>query len=139
MFVLLAVTIASASFAQKGNGKKQKSPEERAQFQSQRMEKHLGLTAEQKTKVYDLCLTRNNKIKVVHDAASTTDQKKSELKTIHQEFRTGLQQVLTPEQWQKREDAIKKHQENKKNGKGKGKGNQNNSSDDDDDDELDNK
>jgi hypothetical protein len=89
-----------------------KTPEERARLQSDKLEKDLGLNADQKKKVHDLILTREQKMDQLRDRKDTTGVH-AERKKIQDEFRDGMKKNLTPEQFKKWEDLKKERKGNR--------------------------
>jgi hypothetical protein len=103
------------------HGRENMSPEDRAKRSSDRLEKKLSLSAEQKTKVYDFALIRVQKAGALK--ADTTKDKKAkgaDMKTIRDEFVSNVNTILTPEQktkWeQMRAEAKARRQEKRKEG-----------------------
>lgn len=124
---MLAFTllIAAAGFAQtntKGDSHTPKTPEQRADAYAARMEKSLGLSAEQKTKVHDLALNRAKQMDELRTKYKGQDKSvwKDERKKVRDDFHAGMKSVLSPEQYTKWIEMQKKHQEQKAGGK-KGK------------------
>ncbi|MBC7487501.1 MAG: hypothetical protein H7282_12190 [Cytophagaceae bacterium] len=75
--------------------------EQKAQRQTDHLQKKLGLTEEQKIKVYDLNYSRITKTKVLRDKNKTTADKqaaKAEHQKIKTNFDAGLKDVLTDDQ-----------------------------------------
>lgn len=104
-----------------------KTPEERANGLTNRMTEKLGLTEDQKAKVYAINVDmakKNDEIR--HNTALTKEDRRAQLKANYLERKSQYKTVLTAEQfakyesWEKEKKA--KHQENKGKGKGKGKG-----------------
>lgn len=125
---LLLVGFTATAIAQtatsKGNGQNKKTPEERATNYANKLEKELGLSGEQKTKVHDLALARANKMKELRDKYKDQDKKvwKEERKKVRDEFHNGMKSTLSPEQYAKWIEMQKKKAENmKEKGKGKAK------------------
>ncbi|HET6989871.1 MAG TPA: hypothetical protein VFJ43_01050 [Bacteroidia bacterium] len=94
-----------------------KTPEQRADGMSSHLEKDLGLTPDQKTKVRDLVLNKeksmdqlNEKYKGQDPCAGATERKQ-----IRDTFENGMKTTLTPEQFQKWQDQKKQHMEQRKN------------------------
>ena len=107
LILLFAVLLAANStFAQdeakKGKGKGKLPVEQRAQRSVDKLDKAVTLTAEQKTKVYDLSLTRATKhdeIKAKYKGQpEKKEEAKAEFKANHKEYRTSVKAILTPEQ-----------------------------------------
>ncbi|MCU0433231.1 MAG: DUF4890 domain-containing protein [Bacteroidia bacterium] len=121
---LLIVGFAVTASAQKPDASKpKKTPEERAANYANKMEKDLGLNAEQKKKVHDLALARATKMKELREKYKDQDKKvwKEERKKARDEFHNGMKATLSPEQYAKWVEMQKKKAEQMK-GKGKGKG-----------------
>jgi hypothetical protein len=138
------VTVAFAQ-GRKGNiEKKDRTPEERATAQTNRLEKQLGLSADQKKQIYSINLDAIKKNEELHAKAKTAG---SDKKAIHAERKANntarvskIESTLTAEQktkWETIKAEQKKRAEERRaaNGKGKGKekGKPANDSDDDDD------
>jgi protein CpxP len=131
---LLLVGFTATAAAQKPDASKpKKTPEERAANYANKMEKELGLNAEQKKKVHDLALARANKMKELREKYKDQDKKvwKEERKKARDEFHNGMKSTLSPEQYAKWIEMQKKKAEKAKGkakekakgqGKGKGKG-----------------
>lgn len=106
---LLSLTAANAQEKPSGGKRSMKeiqhqTPEQRAQKDVDRLNSEISLTAEQKTKIYDLSL---NKAKQTDEARSkqTPGEDRAALektlKTVKQDYRKAVQAVLTPEQLEK--------------------------------------
>jgi hypothetical protein len=96
-----------------------KTPEQRATGFSSHLEKDLGLTPDQKTKVHDLILKREQSIDQLRDKYKGQDpcSWSDERKTVYASFDTGMKATLTPEQYQKWTDLKKQRMEQRKNKK----------------------
>ena len=111
----------------KGGEQPKKTPEERAKQQSQKMAVKLGLSEDQKEKVYKLSLLSARKMDQLRARADNErEAKKAQAKQIQEENDSALKNdVLTPEQYAKyvqmKEDQKKKMGEHK-GGKGHGEG-----------------
>lgn len=126
MACLLLVTGISA-YAQKPETKPApaaKTPEQRADAVSNRLEKKLTLSKEQKTKVRDLALARARKMDELRAKYKDQDKKvwQAERKTVRDAFHSGMKATLSPEQFAKWEAQRKKAIEKRKSGKAKPKG-----------------
>ena len=81
---------------------KNQTPEQRAQFQADKIEKVLSLSADQKQKVYDAALKKNNSIKAAKEKHKNDADKKAgvgpEIKAANQAFVEDVNAVLSPEQ-----------------------------------------
>ncbi|MDQ3111578.1 MAG: hypothetical protein M3R17_16950 [Bacteroidota bacterium] len=103
----LLMLVAFTAFAQTADkrevGHEQKTPEERATAMAAHLEKSLALSPEQKTKVHDLALAKEQKIGQLReqnkgkDRCDWADQRK----LAQDEFLTGMKNTLTPEQYSK--------------------------------------
>ncbi len=113
LLVLTLFVISVSAIAQKRD---QRTPEQRANFVSERMVKKLGITPEQKTKVHDLVLKKATSVKAITtENQADKAQMQAKLKTVNNEFEAELKTILTPEQltqW----TTMKKEWKNKKNG-----------------------
>ncbi len=105
-FFLLTTGAAFAQQADEqpaqGTPRPQQTPEQRATSMSERMTKGLGITDEQKTKVYNLALIKAQKSDELR-ASSTGDKAldRSKMKTINDAFDANLKDILTPDQYTK--------------------------------------
>ncbi len=106
---------------QENKGQNKQTPEQRAQRSVDHLDKVVTLTPDQKTKVYDLALTRAKKTDEIRTKYKGKKEQhenaKSEIKANHKEYREAVKAILTSEQMIK---VKEKARENK--GKGKGKG-----------------
>lgn len=103
-YALIAATLLTASltFAQQTQQREPKTPEERAKKQSERLTTQLGLSDDQKSKIYEINLKEINDSEAVRkDATLSEDAKKEKLKAIHESRKTSYSQVLTDEQQKK--------------------------------------
>lgn len=109
LLVLLALVFAVGTIsAQDAKGKKpakgKPTPEQRAQKSVDNLDKAVILSAEQKTQVYDLALTRAKKVDAIREAnkgKKTPEEReamKKEIKAAHKEYRTAVKAILTQEQ-----------------------------------------
>lgn len=92
--LLVLLTLSAGLFAQTpSNGQRnKKTPEERAQMQTDHMAKRLNLTEAQKAKVYDINFKYDKK--AAEKRRKTIDEKKA----VQLEKRAEMQKVLTAEQ-----------------------------------------
>ena len=134
--VIFSAFIAFTSFAQNqgqhqghqhaGGGHEQKTPEERAENQSQRLTKELSLTAEQTTQVKAIILNKEQKAEEIRTKyASATDKKAEhqEIQALKTSSDAEIEKVLTADQLTKYKE-IKSEKQNHgspNNGKGKKK------------------
>ncbi len=120
--VLMAATllVSSAAFAQQA-GPRGGAPgaaagrEQRAQGGMRMMqEAHekalagLNLNAGQKTKIAELDRKRNNDMKALREKGQTGNREamRGEARKIQEEYRKGLQSVLTPAQWEQYQKSM---------------------------------
>ena len=107
--------------------KKGTTPEQRAQKSVDELNSIVVLTDDQKTKVYDLTLTRVKDIDAVKAKYKGQEDKKqtsdSEIKVIRKNFHESLKALLTPDQLAKLKAAkdAKKQQGANKDGASEGK------------------
>jgi periplasmic protein CpxP/Spy len=122
ILVLAAVSASIFALAQdNGNGKKTNNPkltaEQRAQKSVDGLDKIVTLTAEQKTSVYNLALTRAKKVdelRAKHKGQKEgKDALAKELKQAKTDYRSGVKQLLTEEQ----KNKLKEHHKNNKDKK----------------------
>lgn len=75
------------------------TPEQRAQWKTDRMAEELTLTEEQQKKMTDLHLRVDKKMEAIRTNESLSDeQRKTEMKTVREEKRKELKTILTEEQ-----------------------------------------
>jgi hypothetical protein len=104
LLVFMAFTAFSQTPApQKKNGHEHKTPEERATMIASHLEKTLMLNADQKTKVYDLALTKEKKIDGLREQNKGQDRCawSDKRKQTQDEFDSGMKKILTPDQYNK--------------------------------------
>lgn len=93
------------------------TPEQKAQLQTDKLEKLLSLNADQKQKVYAAALKKNNSIKAAKEEHKNDTDKKEKLgpkiKAARETYVSEVNAVLTPEQKTKwkahREEMKEKH------------------------------
>jgi periplasmic protein CpxP/Spy len=105
----------------------QRSPEQRADMQTQRLTTQLALTAEQQPKVREIFLAQANRMETLRGQRGTADrqamqqQMKDAMTTTDEQLKT----VLTPDQYTKyqqvREQRLEKAKDARKDGKVKSK------------------
>ncbi|MBP6090824.1 MAG: hypothetical protein KA521_06180 [Crocinitomicaceae bacterium] len=103
---MLSITTVSAQ------DKEKKTPQERATMLTERMDKALVLTADQKAKISELNLgvaLKNERIR--KDASLTKDKKKEALEANKATRDMNLKMILTPEQYAKVQKMQAKMQE----------------------------
>jgi len=100
--LVLSLVVAAAAHAQGPSQALQSStPQERATFQTEYMKTKLALTAEQLPKVSALNLETAQKMEPVLKGSEGPLVKLRAMKAIEDQKETGLQGILTPDQFQK--------------------------------------
>jgi periplasmic protein CpxP/Spy len=103
---LLMLAVATSAFAQDEHvSMPQRTPEERATNQTKRMKERLGLTPEQKGRVYEINLfyaRQNDKTKNMQPGP----EKREEKQAIGRDKETDMKAVLTGEQYQKYQQMV---------------------------------
>lgn len=123
--LLLIITAFFTSlnlFAQQDFNKK--TPEERAQKQSERMKKSLDLSDEQYQQIYDIFLKHITDADKIRNSSSVNEDKsgkKEELKALRKTTHSKINTVLTPEQQVKFEQLLKEMKEKRKGKRNKEK------------------
>ena len=110
--------------AKSTNSKKQLGPEDRAVRVLRMMTSQVGLSEAQTAEVREILLKRENvRVAARNEDGSLNPAKKDEVKAANQKANEQLQEILTPEQWQKWEtykQELKKRRAEKKENPGKG-------------------
>lgn len=139
LLLLFGVTalIANASVLQNG-GKNKRTPEQRATQYADSLAIKLGLSADQKAKVYAFALTRAMKMDELRKTYKGQDKKvwKTDRKQVRDNFMAGMKATLTPEQYAQWLDLRKQRAAEKGKGK-KGKATADDPSEGDVDSDLD--
>src|SRR4051812_20297953 len=104
---LLLLAVSTTALAQ---NQQHRSPEERAAKQTQRMEERLGLTPEQKGRVYEINLFYARDNDHANDMKSGPD-KRNEKQAIAHDKNADMKAVLTGEQFQKYQQMVAEHRE----------------------------
>lgn len=95
----LLTGLITAGFAQQGPQKEQKSPEERARRMTEALEKKLNLTADQKSKVYEINLDRAKKMEAMRrENEKKMAEKMEKRRDLTEESDKKLEKVLTADQ-----------------------------------------
>jgi Spy/CpxP family protein refolding chaperone len=121
LLVLIGICSINAATAQNGKGGQPKAtPEQRAQKSVDHLDKTVTLTADQKTQVYNLALSRAQKVDGIRTKYKGQPEQretaKKEIRAAHKEYALAVKPLLTPEQLA----ALKaKRKANKGNAKGK--------------------
>lgn len=107
---------------QENKGQNKQTPEQRAQRSVDHLDKVVTLTADQKTKVYDLALARAKKTDEIRAKYKGNKEQhetaKNEIKANHKEYREAVKAILTSEQMIKVKEKARENRAKK--GKGKG-------------------
>lgn len=126
MLMMCVVLCVAVSWGQSPDGKKHKSPEEKANKVSGELATQLGLSMDQKQLVYDAVLTKATQMKAKKEALRESgvlkeemkEAMKSERKAIREEMAKTMKSILTPEQFEKwkalRKERRQEHQQKKK-------------------------
>jgi periplasmic protein CpxP/Spy len=125
LFIAFTLAVSFSSFAQQQNKKQPKTPEERAEHQSQRLTKELSLSADQTSKVKAVLLQKDQQEETIRNKyANATDKKgeHTEMKTLREQKEAELKQIFTPDQFTKYEAMKKQHKENTHNNQTEGQG-----------------
>lgn len=109
---IVAAVFAVSSFAHDG-GKGPKTPEQVATKKADKLKTELGLTDDQRTKVYAILLDNTTKIQAIK-AKYPNDKKaaQAEIKPLRQASESSIKAILTPEQIVKW-DTLKKEKKAK--------------------------
>ncbi len=115
---VFCIGFAGSSFAQQMDKKHEmKSPEERAKMMTEMMDKKLSLTADQKSKIYEINLERARKMEKMRSADSKERAKKMEdRKELMSESDKKMQKVLTAEQRKTYDELKARRMEREKKG-----------------------
>ena len=113
--LMLCILIASSTvFAQQGQMPK-RTPEERAQRQSQWMQQNLSLTDDQNKKVYDIMLSS---AKQMDDARSAGGDMRTQMQDINAKRDAAMKGVLTADQYQKYQQHTQEMRQQRRAGMG---------------------
>ena len=97
-----------------------KKPEERAQKSVDQLNQTVGLSDDQKTKVYELALARAKKVDAIKEKykgqEANREVAKKEMMIVKKEYRQSTKALLTPEQLQKLKTKAKESGHNKEKG-----------------------
>ncbi len=120
-FSFLLLLCSAAAFAQApakdaAAPREPKTPEQRATALADRLEKDLALSADQKTKVHALALTKAQKMDQLREQNKGKEKTTwaDARKQVRDEFTAGMKSVLTPEQFAKWEAQKKEHRRHAK-------------------------
>ncbi|ACT96323.1 hypothetical protein [Dyadobacter fermentans] len=115
---LLAILMAFASFtafAQRGGGNM--TAEQRAENQTKTLTENLKLSDDQQKQVYNLSLTRAQKIQEMRDAQKMD---REQMRASMETFNTELAKILTVEQQEKYKTMLEDRRNNRGGGGGGG-------------------
>ena len=109
--ILASLIISFGVNAQKANLKKmnrnEKSPDQRAKIQTERMKTELNLTNDQYEKAYQINLGIIKKNRSLQDQKMTTDERNAAVKQNNAARKEMLKNILTSEQYSKMEEKLK--------------------------------
>jgi periplasmic protein CpxP/Spy len=120
LFMIMAVFSTANLLSQQNFNKK--TPEERAQKQSERMKKSLDLSDEQYQQVYNIFLKHITEADNIRNSSSVDENKsvkREKLKSLRETTHSQIYAVLTTEQQVKLEQMIKEMKEKRKSKKNK--------------------
>ena len=104
--LLLVFILANVGFISAQELEKSRLPEERSKLQTQNMSKLLELSEKQKEQVYELNFIVAQKIDVIKNDASMSQEKKKEfIAGNHKDQMYALRSILTAEQYNKLEQS----------------------------------
>jgi Spy/CpxP family protein refolding chaperone len=104
---LAAFMLPLNSYAQDNNGKqfrghiRNTTPEERADFQTNRMKELLNLSDEQTEKIRKINLKYATENQEIFKSEATREEKKDKLRALHEQKQNELKEILTEEQYEK--------------------------------------
>lgn len=84
------------------------------QHHSNDMMQELNLTAEQKTKMQELRAEEKTQIDSIHKSSASEDEKRTQIRTLRENQRKAMEDLLTPEQKKKWEQMRSEHMEQRK-------------------------
>ncbi|QJX47779.1 hypothetical protein HMJ29_12840 [Hymenobacter taeanensis] len=109
---------------QKGQGRMNMTPEQRADLQAQRLTKQLGLSADQATQVKSIALAEAQEMQSMRsNVMAGTDRRAAmqSMKATRDKYDTQLKAVLTPDQLTKYTQLREQQQERRQDGMENGK------------------
>jgi protein CpxP len=110
-FCLMLLFISGIAMAQQSQNK---TPEERAESQTQKLTKELSLTSDQSTKIKASLLQQGQQADAIRTKyANATDKKPmhQEIKTLHESKDAEIKKVLTADQYTKYQTIISEQHE----------------------------
>ncbi len=120
---LAAMVMAVGAFAH-DSAKIRKSPQEMANKKADKLKTELGLTDEQRGKVYTAVYDKISKMQAIKEKYKDNKDKKAkhaEMKTVQDNFDSSMKTILTTDQYTKWQTIREKQKEKHKDKKGKGK------------------
>ncbi len=125
--ILFSILVLSISYAQGQRGQEPRTPEERAQRMTNRMEKQLTLTAEQKEQIYEINLEaaqKNEELRQKKQSGETEPQElRGERQAIAKDVDTKILALLDEEQKGKYEQMKENARNRAEERRGRRKGN----------------
>jgi len=119
--VAFGLVIGITAVAQDGS-REGKSPEERAQFRTEKIAAELSLTEDQKAKFAEINKQSDTKREAIkNDAALSEDQKREAFKVNREASKAKMKEVLTADQLAKLEVKKEEHRASHEGQKGEGK------------------
>ncbi|MHA4742104.1 DUF4890 domain-containing protein [Dyadobacter sp. MSC1_007] len=115
LFAILLAFASLTAFAQRQGGNM--TPEARAENQTKTLTENLKLSEEQQKQVYNLSLTRAQKMQEMRDAQNMDREK---MRASMETFNTELGKILTVEQQEKYKTMLEDRRNNRGNGGGGG-------------------
>ena len=123
LFAAVALIFSVSMFAQapQRGERREFKPEEMATRMADGMKKELNLNDEQYKSVYNLYLKRGEEMKARRDKGQQGQQvdreaRREEMKKNQEAMNAELKQILTPEQYTKYEEMLKKQQQRQRQG-----------------------
>ena len=123
LFAAVALIFSVSMFAQapQRGERREFKPEEMATRMADGMKKELNLNDEQYKSVYNLYLKRGEEMKARRDKGQQGQQvdreaRREEMKKNQEAMNAELKQILTPEQYTKYEEMLKKQQQHRGQG-----------------------
>jgi hypothetical protein len=93
---------------------KQKSPEERAKFQTEKMRTELNLSNEQSDKAYQINLGIIQKNYALQEQKMTTEERRNAVKSNNEVRISMLKEVLSAEQYSKMQEKLNERKSSEK-------------------------
>ncbi len=123
VITMIALLVSSFTlntvYSQTESFKQKKTPEERAERFSGRLSDELNLSAEQKSKVYDIMLSHCTKADEIRAAETDKESRKSQIKSLRKSTDSQIQSILSEEQKMKFNELKQNIKEKRKQKQGK--------------------